>query len=222
MKTNHLSKITILLIAVIAVSALCGVCYTVAYLTGNEFHINKTSVSENDIEIIEKFEPPEELTPGENEYVKEVSVKNVGTQDVYIRVSAKFESEKIAEHSILTADGSHWFKASTKVNDGTAYKDHLPAGWVYYNDDALGGEYYYYTIPVKAEIKNDNGTVIQQAQTTPKLFTHIMTDFGDGTVPVPYDVYIYAESVQTYDRFGIKPTGSDAWKKVWQSYYTLD
>ncbi len=189
-------------IAVVLAAALAGVMnansVTTAYLTDGEDVTNRLTIGENKITITEIFNPPGDLTTGDNSFTKSVKITNTGDVDCYIRAFINFSDNDVRKNSTVSADGSSFYTMEE-------FTKHLPANWVYV-DSADLGPYFYYTQPVKV------------GQTTSELLKTVKTKFADAKDVEPFDIYVYAESVQTLDKNGEAFTGSDAWKKAWTEY----
>ena len=171
---------------------------TFAYLTDGESTTNKLTVGENVIEITEKFTPPEELVTGANTFDKEVKVTNTGDVSCFTRVFLELSDNDVRGESKLSPDGTNFYTVEE-------FKDHLPTGWVY-EDSALLGPYYYYT------------SAIAPGEETPYLIKKVQTTFASAEDIEPYDIYVYAESVQVLDKDGQNFTGADVWKQAWTEY----
>ncbi|MCR5072901.1 MAG: hypothetical protein K6A39_03585 [Clostridiales bacterium] len=184
-------------IAALTVIAAGGAAGTKAYLTDQEKSVNAMNPGINEIRITEEFPDPE-IGEGENRYVKTVSVMNTGNTDCYVRVFADFDDEDIRESSLLSPDGETFYEAGE-------YRYHLPEGWVYADDERLD-PYYYCTQP------------IAPGESTPVLFAEAETVFETAESVRPFDISVYAESVQVSDRYGEPFEGDDAWLQAWCEY----
>lgn len=180
---------------------LISVGATAAYFTHWKKLQNQFTIGENTIEITEEFDPPKELTVGDNIYKKKVQIENTGTVPCFVRVFAEFSDSSIRKFSELSPDGSTYYPADE-------YTSHLPKGWVYISEDEdeiLGG-YYYWT-----------GKVAVNASTDP-LFEKVKTHFDNADQIKDYDIIVYAESVQVNDKNGAEFTGNDAYKAAWTEF----
>lgn len=166
----------------------------IAYLTDNEFHVNDLMIKPVRTEVVENFEPPDlnEFEPGNNiEFTKEISAKNTGEADCYIRISLEFSDAQKAKISRLTWDGQNWYS----VED---FHNHLPPNWVYVNDPQLGGPYYYYTKIVHCERSN------RPAESTTNLITGVQMDLeATEDISNDLDIYAYAEAIQVVGSTGV-------------------
>lgn len=183
------------IIALLA-AGIGGAAGTMAYLTDQERTVNVMKPGINEIQITEEFPDPE-IGEGENRYVKTVRVKNTGNTDCYIRVFADFDDEEIRSVSKISPDGDTFY-------DADDYRNHLPDGWVYADDERLA-PYYYCT------------EAVAPGESTPVLFAQAETVFETGEA-LPFDISVYAESVQIPDRHGEPFAGEDAWKQAWLEF----
>ena len=189
-----MKKNIIFRVSLISIIAVLVIGFTVAYYTDNESHTNSFGVGINQIlvELQEIYVPPNKndfVPGGHTSYQKEIWAKNTGEIDTYIRIGVNFSDGRAENESYFSNDGTNWYKA-------TEYKDHLPEGWVYVDEDELGGPYYYYTQKVTPN------------QETPTLFKKVWTDFDPDEEALPYDIFVYAEAVQTIDNQGRELTDS--------------
>ena len=198
---NKLKKRIYVLPLILTILTFVGVGVVLAYLTKSEQMTNRFTIGEVETTIVETFNPPPTLTPGNNDYVKEVAVKNTGTSESYVRVAIEFSDKTIRDTSyFFSTNGNAYYT----IDD---FKNHLPSDWVYISNPALGGDYYYYTKKVKA------------GETTPKLFTKVRTAFADEASIVPYDIFVYAEGIQAIDAKGDpKTTSAQPYLEVWKSF----
>jgi len=171
---------------------------TTAYLTDDDTEINILSPGDNKIEIIERFDPPEELKEGVNTFNKAIKIKNTGDVDCFVRVFVEFTDAKIRDISKVSPDGTNFYS----INE---LKDHLPTGWVY---EATGdlGPYYYYTTPIAPN------------ESTPELIKQVKTTFESAIDVKPFDIIVYAESVQTLNNNGERFTGENGWRQAWVEF----
>jgi hypothetical protein len=89
-------KIIAVIIGVIVLVVL-GVAAVSAYLIDAETVINQTVVGGNTIEIVEDFDPPEEVKPG-TVITKDVKINNLGPNDCYVRIRALFSNSDMAKY----------------------------------------------------------------------------------------------------------------------------
>lgn len=188
-------------IALILLTMTVSAGGTYAYFTHAKSVNNRISVGTNTITIQEDYVPPKKLDVGENIYKKDVKIKNTGTIPCFIRVYAAFSDSAILERSEFSADGTIFVSADT-------YADHLPESWVYIaqTDDAELGGYYYYTEPVFA------------GEETSSLFKKVKTTFSDANDVLNYELIVYAESVQVFDKDGQEFTEASPWKAAFREF----
>ena len=170
-----------------------------AYLTDNGDITNKIAVGENSIEIEEIFNRPP-LETGTNKIVKDVKIKNNGNIPCFIRVIMEFSDNDVRNESTMSSDGVNFYPEEQ-------FRENLPSGWVYVNsDESISPGYYYYTLPVGV------------GDSTSSLLKFINTTFSSEDKVEPFDVLVYAESIQTLDKDGNEFTGDSAWRNAWAEY----
>ena len=225
-------------LSVAAVSLLAaGYFGVVAYNTDREIMENKVSVGQNTITVDEPpYTPPPVLTDGWNEYNKTPRISNTGDIDVYVRMCMEISDEEIRYRSGFNTGvgGDVYYSAMTSGespyaedlwDDGNgminpeSFLQHLPEGWVYvprtddtavtYSDDAynvattkgnLLGGYFYYTKPLKS------------GEETTALYKKVVTHFETEDDARPYNIIVFAESVQTKSHLG---EAFDDWQDAW-------
>ena len=103
----------------LCISALCvfGIGNIHSIFVETEALINKFTVGENTIEIIEEFDPEDEIDPGDS-FVKKPWVKNTGSVPCYVRMWAEFNDNKVAEVASVDYNNSDW---TVKQSDGYYY-----------------------------------------------------------------------------------------------------
>lgn len=84
-------------LAVLLVASVVGV---LAYLTATDTADNAIRIGSNDVEIVEDFDPPDELLPNTS-FHKDVKIKNMGESPCYIRVKVKFTDMDIGKYCTL-------------------------------------------------------------------------------------------------------------------------
>ena len=180
-----------------------------AYFTDNEQHENLISVQDNRIEIVEEYEPPD---PGEIlQYKKAIAVKNTGEIPCYTRVRIAFSDDAVRRITSASPDGAAFYEMDK-------YPAHLPPGWVYIPEDEsrkgqlLGGYFYYKTVLPEAD-GGESGR-----EMTAKLTESFRTVFPSAEEAVPYDIFVYAESVQTIGKNGKAFAGENAWEEAWTEF----
>ncbi len=181
-----------------AVFCLSG--FTTAYLIYGRDLGNAFTVGENTIDIAEDYQPPKELGMGENIFRKRIRVENTGSIPCFVRVFAGFSDSSIRDISEISPDGKVWYPAED-------YRYNLPSGWEYIEeDDELPGPYYYYT------------RALGPGEKTSLLFDSVKTVIEDPGQMKDYEIIVYAESVQTFDKDGNEFDGSQAWKDAWREF----
>lgn len=231
----HLRKLKkpLLICVLCCLVSLVGIGSTYAYLTDNERHANTLSTGHTLNRINETFSSPT-MNVGDNIYNKIVTVENVQSTDnnvisfnqarknasgtgidsisnnengkVFVRVAAEFSTQWSRDHSWISSDvsGTTWCKASDYIN-------HLPANWVYIpsqqddptNGDALLGGYYYYT------------RSIAPGESTTALMSRVKTTYSKSVDIEAYNIFLYAESVQAFDKTGVA-VSDDNWRSAWE------
>ena len=226
-KTKLIAALGVVLATVVAIAG------AVAYFTHEEVSSNRFTTGHNTITPVEEFTPPEELVQGQNAYKKDVAVFNeADSVPCYVRVAVEFSDEDIAKVSGFSPDGTNYFSAmpggvtgiktaggetdTTGATTGikpAAFVSNMGTNskWVYISkseDPKLGG-YFYYTEVVQPNTKTDS------------LFKKVMTYFASSTDIRAYDIFIYAESVQSLSKEGYEFPGSAEaapWKQAWQEF----
>ena len=195
-------SVMIPVVAALAAGVFAGARYlpeiTTAYFTDNDQAENEFTVGENEIEIVETFTPPEQPVVGDNTFTKSVEIKNTGDVPCYIRAFIEFSDNDVRGESKVSPDGTNYYTMAE-------FNNHLPSGWVYVDSGAMA-PYYYYT------------GVVDVNASTPKLLQSVKTTFAKESDIEPYEIYVYAESVQTLDKDGKEFTGTDPWRQAWTEY----
>lgn len=209
--------LAVFLFVVLAFTAYTGVT---AYLTDEEVTVNELTPGKNDITIVEEFPEP---TPSPNmTYKKSVQVRNDGSTKAFVRVLLKFSDNRVEDLSEMSSNGTTFYPASRSA--ANSYYTHLPSGWVYIPEEdntnvsitldgvthtakrgELLGGYFYYT------------GILNANQATSKLVDTFRTTFADEESMIPFDIYVYAESVQPYMAEGTAATASQ-WETVWSQF----
>jgi alternate signal-mediated exported protein len=225
----------------VAAAALLLIGAVYAYLTHHSSVTNEFTGGNNEIEIVEDFNPPKGLDWGANEYKKSVKITNNGNVPCYIRVYIGFSDGEVEERSGLrTANGGTYYSADVNGLDADisvlnpttgaventihkeAYAANLPDDWAYLPevtstnedtiDSAMGG-WYYYKEPVAA------------GESTSALFDQVLTYFESVDKVKAYQIIVYSESVQIRDHEGNEVSAADTtdgevWKAVWKEFLT--
>ena len=189
-----------------------------AYLTdiADRLDNNFTIALDSESTTVEKFPDPDPETQGNTvSYEKAVQAVNTGDIDEYVRIRLSFSEGDIEDKTQFSSDGTNWYS----VDD---YKNHLPSGWVYNNEDG----YYYYTPILPSgnweEFKGDlvynaetntwyyqDGDTVRQLDiiTTP-LIRYVRTTFDE-----PADMRSYGINVHTEDcPFYLGGNYAEAWE----------
>ena len=197
---------------------------------------NTISVGENKIEITEDFTPPAEMTPGCNVYKKKVSVKNAGNTDAFVRVFLDFSNIEAVENSYVATSAPSSLpqdlgaftdtmtddeKAAAKeaaINSikAAGYKSYdefwsatgADNDWVFVpesDSEPVVGGFFYYT------------KSIAPGESTQDLIHSICTYFPTAGEIKPYEVLVFAESVQTFDKDGARFEDAQ-WKQAWEEF----
>ena len=226
---------------VVALAAALLIAGLMAYLSDEEQNRNIHTVGHNTITPVEEFEPPDELT-SDTVYKKSVRIFNEpDSVPCFIRVAVEFSDDDIRKKSgftngtnedldartyysamqsdlaedITKTEGEEGSETTTTLISKYSYLKHLPvdengnAEWIYIplddsTDPDLGG-YYYYT------------KIVDPNDYTSALFTSVRTYFGDNANIRPYDIFVYAESVQTVSIAGKEQEDGD-WKEAWKEF----
>ena len=88
-----------------------------SYLVSSSETANRLNISHNSIEVVEDFDPPEEMKPGSS-FAKEVRVRNTGTSDCYVRMFAEFSDSTAAAFATIMYAGAAGFNEADWEYDG--------------------------------------------------------------------------------------------------------
>ena len=94
MKKN-LSFLCLAIVSLLGISL--GIGNLIAYLADGDTAINKLDIGQNEIELVEEFQPPKELTPGVS-FTKDVSVINIGPCSCYVRIKSVFTDSDMEKY----------------------------------------------------------------------------------------------------------------------------
>lgn len=193
------NKIKPLLAAVGLTLFLC-IGGTTAYFTHWQKLQNEMTIGTNTIAVTEEFEPPAEMTQGENIYKKRISITNTGTVPCFVRVFVEFSDSSVRDKSEFSQD-----RTADVFYPIAEYKENLPDNWEYVAlmDQELLGGYYYYTQALKA------------GDTTTALVEQVKTTFEKQEDVTDYEIIVYGESVQTLDKDGAAFQGANAYQDAW-------
>lgn len=159
------------LCAALIVSFLLAIAGIAAYLTAAKGKTNSFTVGYEKTEIVEKFDPPDKLTPGIS-FDKQVQVSNLGTIPVYVRVLVLFSDSDMEDVCTLDYDTS--------------------GDWLYNDTDG----YWYYTEPLPAgEMTTPLFTEVSLAETNADGSELTEADMED------FEIMIYSESYQCTGEF---------------------
>ena len=84
-----------------------GMMRAYAYLSDREQTVNKITPGDSKIEILEEFDPPKSLNPGDV-FTKKVEIRNLGKSSCFIRCRLIFDREDLLSHLILDLDTANW------------------------------------------------------------------------------------------------------------------
>lgn len=110
-KINPIWVFGIIIISIIFSTA------TYAYLTDKDSEVNEITIGKNTTEIVEEFDPPNEIVPGTS-FTKKVEVKNTDSVSCYIRVFCEFSDSTYADLFSLDLNKDDW---TEKQSDGYYY-----------------------------------------------------------------------------------------------------
>lgn len=178
------------LVVVLAVTAVTGA--TLAYFTDTDAKENTFTTGNVAIELIENFgdnkpETPEKLLPAtgsaqagtlENGITKEVSVKNTGSEDAYVRVHIAIPQ--------LLDDGADTFDASANLLHFNFDKESVGAGkwdWSKTTGAAYTGDWNYYEETIDDVVYNVYVVTYESilaagAETPEKAMNQVYLDSG--------------------------------------------
>ena len=158
-----------MILATTVVLGVSGINLMSAYYNDTHEKENIFTVGGVRIDLIEEFEPPKELK-ADTTFKKDVSVKNVGENDCYVRIKAVFTDSDMGKYSSLDLDSSE------DKNDNSVH--------YWYNSE----DGYHY-------LKNE----LKVGEQSPSLFTevHVSKDIPAEEIK-EFDILIYTESFQSY------------------------
>lgn len=167
------SKKVIIMFVILLLAFIMGTSIY-GYVTYRASRENTIILGYNKISLNEEYTPPlnmeEDLKQGrEVSFTKKPYVTNTGSVDCYVRVKAEISDSRVKKY--LTID----YNSSEDMNDNAV-------DW-YYKDG-----YYYYK------------KILKPGENTKPLFTTvIIAGDADNIVLEGFDIYVYAESVQTIE-----------------------
>ena len=194
-----MKKKIVALCLVVCLLAIAIVGGTMAYFTDSEARTNVFTIGEIKIDLEENFDTTSDMLPNKD-ITKEVTVKNVGKNNAYVRVHVAVpaivaEDTTITEVLALTKATSNWDFSTTPYNKtiGTVpYKVYVAT----YNSELLPGT---------VTVTNAIDAVTMHAKVTQNDIAKWNTDYGEGEWA---KVYVYAEGVQV-DGFADAATALD-------------
>lgn len=104
---SFLNKRLILGIATTCFLMICTSLGVSAYFTANRQANNSFTIGHVTSKIVEDFDPPNELKPGTS-FKKQVSVKNIGPNDCYVRVLVTFSDDDIKNLCDIDYNTTDW------------------------------------------------------------------------------------------------------------------
>ena len=123
LKISSKRKFAIILFCLLILAI--GIVGIGAYLTDADSLVNSLKIGQNTIEIIEEFDPPEEVIPGVS-FPKDVKVKNTGPTDCYIRIKAVLSNSHMEQYCEIDWNKTDWIY---NAEDGYYYyPDALTSG----------------------------------------------------------------------------------------------
>ena len=105
-RLNNSNNTTYVLLCV-ALLAVVATASIITYFTDGDIAINDLKIGSNVIEIVEEFDPPEEVNPS-TEFTKDVKVKNIGLSDCYVRVMAVFDNSHMEQFCEVDWNDTDW------------------------------------------------------------------------------------------------------------------
>lgn len=125
-KQSMREHLTMIAVAVLASLLIAGTAGVLAFLTAKDSADNTFTIAENTIEVVETFEPPEEIEAGQT-IVKDVKVANVDTAQCYVRVFCDFSDSRAAGFATLDYNTDSWTEPDAD-------------GWRYYKKILYNGD----------------------------------------------------------------------------------
>lgn len=98
-RATQIKRKYIRILAVLLLMLICGLSIhgILAYFTDGDQKDNQIIIGSNEIELIEDFDPPEELKPNSS-FRKDVAFKNTGISPCYVRVQVKYTNMDIGSY----------------------------------------------------------------------------------------------------------------------------
>lgn len=113
-------------VAVLASLLIAGLVGILALLTDTDSADNTFTIAENTIEVVEEFDPPEQIEAGQT-ITKDVKVANVDTAQCYVRVFCDFSDSRAAGFASLDYNTEDWTEPDAD-------------GWRYYKNILYNGD----------------------------------------------------------------------------------
>lgn len=168
-----MSKRKIMLVALtICMVAILAVGGTLAYFTSDEMENNVFTMGNVKIDLIENFEQESVLMPGTknmNNVVKNVTVKNIGTEDAYVRVHIALPAAVVDQGMNSYNDMLHWnFNSADYATGKWSLQNEMTTGngwtgngtsnqWTY-NTAIDGMEYTVWVVTYRTALKANETT----------------------------------------------------------------
>lgn len=160
------AAMSIMMVAILAVGG------TMAYFTHEEVADNVFTIGNVEIELIEDFKQESNLLPG-NDVNKDVWVKNIGSNDSYVRVHIAFPAKMDDGNPEFAAVNNflHWNFTLASVADGQwswlpeytegqGYRGNGAGNWNFYEETIDGELYNVYVATYRTALKYGEETPI--------------------------------------------------------------
>ena len=102
-----IKKLFYIFVCLLVVLIIVSIPRIYAYLSDADSATNKVTVGGSNIAIIEDFNPPLKLEPGVS-FTKNVSVKNNGPSDCYVRIKAVFANGDMEKYCVVDWNRVDW------------------------------------------------------------------------------------------------------------------
>lgn len=160
-------------------AAALGFEGTYAYFTYLREVRNRLSVGHNEITITEDYDPPEEITPGEDtSFYKKVQVRNTGPVPCYVRVRLEYSDSHMKQFCTNVLKGNR----APAEEWGAVIEEFSGGAWIF------GDDGFYYCRDV-LEPGETTGLLLEQVEVSvPEEQSDMVTEF---------EILVYGESVQT-------------------------
>lgn len=206
----------------VALAASLAAGATLAYLSSRDEVANVYSIAVAQTEIVEDFQPPAEIRPGES-FPKVVQIANTGSAEVYVRVFCEVADPSSRAWAALDYDTTRW----SAPQDGYWYLTvPLPAG------ESIGFTELV-TLPVFEQVSGPDGYAWGplSGQEDPVLWTTPSPDPGDDPSLMAYSTGEGAAlrstiTVEALQAEAVSPdfASESPWGGVtaWPAIYTYD